>query len=154
MRQLGLNHVHMGPRVNNTPLTFVALDDSAACSRQFRAGDTRLHHKQWMIITSDKFILQTVAEATLEFDESPIRGSKPCAINFSHYECECIDKELDKFLQFGIVERVEHSHDEFISNKATNGRRAAMPRWAISCYEANYSRLGFPYHPNIRGVVN
>ena len=24
-----------------------------------------------------------------------------------------------------------------------NGRRAATPRWAISCYEANYSRLGF-----------
>ena len=127
----------MGPRVNNTTLTFVALDDSAACSRQFRAGDTRLHHKQWMTITSDKFILQTVAEATLEFDESPIRGSKPCAINFSHYECECIDKELDKFLQFGIVERVEHSHDEFISNIFIRDKKDGSHRVILNLLELN-----------------
>ena len=137
MRQLRLNHVHMAPKVNNTPLTFVALDDSAACSRQFRAGDTRLHHKQWMTITSDKFILQTVAGATLEFDESPIRGSKPRAINFSHYECECIDKELDKFLQFDIVERVEHVHDEFISNIFIRDKKDGSHRVILNLIELN-----------------
>ena len=43
---------------------------------------------------------------------------------------------------------------EVCYNKATNGRRAATPRWAISCYEANYSRIGFLYHPIIKRLVS
>ena len=56
-----------------TPLLYLA--SIPATNVQFNAGDTRLHHDEWRLLTSDRFILQTVAGATLEFDANPVQLS-------------------------------------------------------------------------------
>lgn len=90
-----------------------------------------------MTITSDKLILQTVAGATLDFDDSPTRVSKPRAIHFSDYERECINKEMNKFLQLDIVERVEHMHDEFVSNIFIRDKKDGSHRVILNLLELN-----------------
>ena len=110
-----------------------------------------------MTITSDKLILQTVAGATLDFDDSPTRGSQPRAIHFSDYECECINKEMNKFLQVGIVERVEHMHDEFVSNIFIRDKKDGSHRVILNLLEFNQF---IAYHnfkmdrPTIDTVIN
>ena len=90
-----------------------------------------------MTITSDKLILQTVAGATLDFDDSPTRVSKPRAIHFSDYERECINKEMNKFLQLDIVERVEHMYDEFVSNIFIRDKKDGSHRVILNLLELN-----------------
>ena len=89
---------------------------TANVSAQFRAGDTRLHHDKWKLITSDTFVLKTVAGASLEFDVFPVQLSIPRAIQFSDYEFQAVDAQISKFVKLGIVEEVAHCQGEFVSN--------------------------------------
>ena len=44
---------------------------------------------------------------------------------------------MDKFLQFGIVERVEHSHDELISNIFIRDKKDGSHRVILNLLELN-----------------
>ena len=82
----------------------------------FTAGGTRYCLEQWRRLTSDNFILQTVAGAILEFDASPPHMATPTPLRFSKLEFELIDEQIVDFLEKGIVETAVHTEPEFISN--------------------------------------
>ncbi len=71
----------------------------------FRAGGLKDCVHAWTEITSDPFVLDTVAHCHLEFDslpESGISSSRPY-FTFNESEQKVIDGEIDKFLQKGII---------------------------------------------------
>ena len=113
-------------------LSFVA-DDTL----MFRAGGTRSHLIQWRELTSDKFILQAVTGVALEFDEVPMQRSQPQSLQFAKYEYDVIDKQIDEYLRSGIVQRVDHSQGEFISNVFIRDKKNGAHRLILNLINFN-----------------
>ena len=91
-------------------------EDITLVQNMFKAGATKLCHDQWLKVTSDKFILQAVAGTMLEFEDGLPSFCQPRRLQFTDFESAVIDKQIKEFLQLGIVEKTEHSPEEFISN--------------------------------------
>ena len=62
----------------------------------FRAGATRNQYINWLNLTSDKFILQTITGARLEFEEPPNQTYSPQPLKFSDQEFNLM--RLDCFM--------------------------------------------------------
>ena len=69
----------------------------------------------WETLTEDKFILQVVKGAKLEFNDIPVQNIVPNEIKCSHKEKELIEAEIYKYREKHIISEVEHCPDEFIS---------------------------------------
>ena len=81
------------------------------------AGKTKCFKHNWFKITSDSYIRKTICGYKLEIEDIPIPKVIPKPIKFSHEEQEQINKEIDRFLECGIIEKVnEINEGEFISN--------------------------------------
>lgn len=80
------------------------------------AGNLRNFISNWRQITSDPWILETVAGYHLEFETVPIQLGLPQPPPFNKTEKDLIDNEVDKLLKKGAITKVAHSKEEFISN--------------------------------------
>ena len=98
----------------------------------FRAGGIRDNFAIWQTLTSDKFILQTIAGVRLEFKETPRQTDRPRPLNFSDYEFDIIDQQIKEFLQLGIVEEATHAQQEFISNVFSRHTRNGASRLILN----------------------
>ena len=112
-------------------------NDTTFVQNMFVAGATQLCHDQWLYVTSDKFILQAVAGTMLEFVDElpPLR--QPRRLQFTDFESDVIDKQIIAFLQLGIVEKTEHSSDEFISNIFIRDKKDGSHRLILNLVELN-----------------
>ena len=91
-------------KLKNTPENFIA-------------GKTKCFKHNWFKITSDSYIRKTICGYKLEMEDIPSQKVIPKPIKFSHEEQEQINKEIDRFLECGIIEKVnEINEGEFISN--------------------------------------
>ena len=118
-------------------MLYLASIPATVTNAQFQAGDTRLHHDGWKCLTSDRFILQTVAGATLEFDANPVQLSQPRTIKFSDYEFNGIDDQITKFLKSGIIERATHCNGEFVSNIFARDKKDGSLRVILNLIDLN-----------------
>ncbi|MEG7523291.1 MAG: hypothetical protein M3H12_09340, partial [Chromatiales bacterium] len=82
----------------------------------FKAGGIKYCIAKWNELTTDSFILQTVAGATLNLYAPPYQMVKPKPIKLSQSEFEIMNEHIVDFLATGIVEKVGHTDPEFISN--------------------------------------
>ena len=103
----------------------------------FRAGRIRDNFAIWQTLTSDKFILQTIAGVRLEFEETPRQTDRPRPLNFSDYEFEIIDQQIKEFLQLGIVEEATHAQQAFISNVFSRHKRNGASRLILNLIHLN-----------------
>ena len=119
----------------------------------FRAGAIRDKYAIWQTLTSDTFILQTIAVVRLEFEETPSQTDRPRPLKFSDYEFDIIDQQIKEFLQLGIVEEAAHAQQEFVSNMFSRHKRNESSRlilkfgtfeqiYAISSFLNGYDRSG------------
>ena len=69
-------------------------------------------------MTHDKWILDVVKGYKIEFIGEPFQFHIPNSLNFSAIEYEAAQKEIEKFLQKQIIEKVNDNHLEntFYSN--------------------------------------
>ena len=118
-------------------MLYLASIPATVTNAQFQAGDTRLHHEEWKCLTSDRFILQTVAGATLEFDANPVQLSQPRTIKFSDYEFNGIDNQITNFLKSGIIERATHCNGEFVSNIFARDKKDGSLRVILNLIDLN-----------------
>lgn len=80
------------------------------------AGNLRNYISNWRQITSDPWILETVAGYHLELENVPIQPSIPKAPPFNQTEIDLIDNEVSKLLEKGAITQVAPKDEEFISN--------------------------------------
>ena len=62
---------------------------------------------------------------------------QPRRLQFTDFESDVIDKQIIAFLQLGIVEKTEHSSDEFISNIFIRDKKDGSHRLILNLVELN-----------------
>ena len=70
----------------------------------------------WQTITSDYCILSSIKRVKIEFVDCPKQTMIPREYNFDATEVIIIDKQIEKFLQTGVIETTTHCEGEYISN--------------------------------------
>ena len=71
---------------------------------------------KWRQITSDPWVLESIAGYHLEFESEPVQYCLPKAPPFNPMEIKLIDNEVIKLIDKGAVVPVLYEHKEFISN--------------------------------------
>ena len=81
------------------------------------AGRLKEFGPQWHKITSDTEVLDWVQNCHIEFidDIEPVQLGGHKVSNFNQSELSIIDREIEKLLSKGVLERGSHSDGEFIS---------------------------------------
>ena len=102
------SQVHIDPYNLSHSLT---LNDS-----EFRAGSLREKIHVWRKITSDQQILKLISGISLTFTERPYQEKFPHEIQFTGNFKTLVQKELDKFLLQGIIEKSQWHDGDFLSN--------------------------------------
>ena len=83
----------------------------------FIAGKISNNYENWKKITSDKFLLDIVANGyKLEFESHPCLLCTQKPIKFNKHEKSVITELLEKLQNKGIIKRVKHEFGEVISN--------------------------------------
>ena len=84
--------------------------------KKFKAGriSTRLH--RWERLTSDQRILDDIRGFRIPFLREPIQTRIPNPIRFSDKERDVVRNEIESLLGKQVIEKVDHSSGEFISN--------------------------------------
>ena len=70
------------------------------------AGRLQYFLSQWMTITKDAWVLDTISHCHIEFRKTPIQKRIPRAIAFSETETRLIDAEISAMLAKGAFEQV------------------------------------------------
>ena len=91
----------------------------------FEAGKTGLYSEEWEKLTSDKWILATVTGHHVEINKTPVQHRIPNQLKFSADENVKIEKELERFLKYKVIETVQdiQAKGEFISNIFTRPKK-------------------------------
>ena len=88
--------------------------------QNFEAGKTRYFKNNWFDIshiTNDFFIRNTICGYKVEMENFPLQMVIPKPITFSTEEQNQISKEIKRFLECKIIEKVNDTNErEFISN--------------------------------------
>ena len=74
------------------------------------------HISYWRNLTSDPWVLETIAGYHLEFESVPIQLNLPRPPPFKRAEIQLIDEEVDKLLNKGAIQIALPCHEEFLSN--------------------------------------
>ena len=70
----------------------------------------------WRHLTSDPWVLESIAGYHLEFENVPFQVSLPKPPPFNETEMDLIDKEIEKLLAKGAIDYAFSCKDDFISN--------------------------------------
>ena len=102
--------------LNNTP-------------KNFQGGKLAGNYENWLQITSDKWILDTIRGYEIEFNETPYQENIPAPLRLNKSEQEALDNEIVKFIDLGIVEEcIPNQPDSFYSNLFTREKRDGSKR--------------------------
>ena len=91
----------------------------------------------WNDLTSDQYILDCVEGIKLNFNMTPFQFFVPNEISCSLVEKEEIEAELSKYLEKSIIELVEHSPGEFISQIFRRPKRSGGLRIILNLSKLN-----------------
>ena len=88
------------------------------------AGKTAMHFNEWVKLTSDRWILNTVCGYSVELCKQPFQMIRPSPIKFNELEMLQIQEELQRFSNCKIIEEVHGSDpNEYISNIFTRPKK-------------------------------
>ena len=79
------------------------------------AGRISLFLDTWASLTSDKNLLQIVNGVKIPFQSIPFQTEIPNQIHCSISEKTLMDAEVDRFIQSGVIKKVEPCPGQFIS---------------------------------------
>ena len=84
----------------------------------FEAGKTRFFVQEWENITSDPFVLRSIKNCKLDFDQSnpPTQVKEPRPIQFNQSESKVVENEVQNLLAKGVIEKCEPSNNQYVSN--------------------------------------
>ena len=99
--------------VHNFPVKF----------RDFVAGGLGQNIHVWRTLTSDPSILKLLEGVELDFKETPVQHRLPHEIQFSDHEKILVQAELQKFLDWGIIEETTILPGDFVSNLFTRPKK-------------------------------
>ena len=104
----------------------------------FQAGKTSLFKNAWFKITNDSWIRNTISTGyKVEFED---KSFIPKPLKFSCEEQQKIDKEIARFLQCKIIEKVDKVEDnEFISNIFFRPKKGGRVRIILNLKSFNTS---------------
>lgn len=104
----------------------------------FVAGKTRFHVNNWLKLTNDKWILQTICGYHVELTMFPDQKTIPKPLKFDEIEQDNISVEINRFLKCGIIEEVQHASDnEYISNIFTRPKKEGKIRVILNLKQFN-----------------
>ena len=89
---------------------------NTAVNVPYVAGRLKQFVLVWQTITFDYFILSSIKGVKIEFVEYPKQTMIPREYNFDATELVIIDRQIEKFLQTGVIEKTTHREGEYISN--------------------------------------
>ena len=78
-------------------------------------GRLKYFYNFWKTLTHDKTILEAIRGYRLDFDDTILQNHFPHPIRCSYTKKQKIDGQIVKFLNSGIIKKVEHCEGEFIS---------------------------------------
>lgn len=84
--------------------------------KSFKAGRLSCRLHKWAELTSDPVILDVITGLKIPFISEPVQERIPHPIRLSPVEHSVVQEELTALLDKGVIEIVEHSPGEFISN--------------------------------------
>ena len=83
-----------------------------------------MHFNEWVKLTSDRWILNTVCGYSVELCKEPLQIIRPSPIKFNELEMLQIEEELQRFSNCKIIEEVHDSdQNEYISNIFTRPQK-------------------------------
>ena len=101
-------------------------------------GRLKQFTSQWQCITSDPFILNSVKNYKIEFENGePMQFMPPKEINFTKPEQEVIDNEIDKLLTKGVISETTHCPGEYISTIFIRPKKAGGFRLILNLKNLN-----------------
>ena len=83
---------------------------------EFLVGGLAKKYQKWTTLTSDPEILGYVQGVKLDFTEEPVQDKLPHEIKFSAQEEKMVRKEINKFLELGILKRSSLQTGDYVSN--------------------------------------
>lgn len=83
---------------------------------QFISGGLANKVKEWQKISSDPWILSTISDYKIEFDETPFQYKIPLPIKFNQKQTEIIDQEVLELLNKWAISKSKFEINQFISN--------------------------------------
>ena len=92
------------------------IDHNSSVNVPYVAGRLKQFVSVWQTITSDYCILSSIKGVKIEFVDCPKQTMIPREYNFDATEVVIIDKQIEKFLQTGVIETTTHCKGEYISN--------------------------------------
>ena len=107
-----------------------------SAASNFVAGNIKCYLSNWMKLTSDVSILETVTGYHIQFDSTPGQSKTP-QISLSQNEEAVLAKEIEKFIQKGVINKVSHEKGEFISTVFTRPKKDGSHRMILNLKNLN-----------------
>ena len=92
------------------------IDHKSSVNVPYVAGRQKQFVSVWQTITSDFFILSSITGVKIEFVDYPKQTMIPREYNFDATEVVINDKQIETFLQTGVIETTTYCEGEYISN--------------------------------------
>ena len=91
----------------------------------------------WNKLTTDGFILQCIKGVKIDFNSDIIQTNLPNQICCAEDEKSKIDAEITKFIECGIIEKVEHTQGEYISHIFSRPKKSGELRIILNLKPLN-----------------
>lgn len=92
------------------------LEQLPSSVRHFRAGNISFHIDQWQKITSDSWVLQTVAGLKIPFKDLPSQLHEPKPFNLSKTQSDTLSQVIDQLCEKQVIEVSMEEPGQVISN--------------------------------------
>jgi len=79
------------------------------------AGKVKLHLQEWSRLTSDRFILNMIKGASMEFIETPYQTQSPKEYKMDKNCKELLNKEVKKLLEKKVIQKANVEKDQYVS---------------------------------------
>ena len=120
-------------------------------------GRLHLFSHFWSSITSDRFVLQTVAGLHLDFFEEVYQNSPALQLKFSLEEEKAADEEIRSLLLCGAIIESVHEEGEFISNVFLRPKKTGGFRMILNLKKLNkfirYNKFKMETSMNILNLI-
>ncbi|XP_028407533.1 uncharacterized protein LOC114530148 [Dendronephthya gigantea] len=123
--------------------------------QSFRGGQLKHYYNEWVKLTSDSEILNTVSGLSIDFVNQPTQNDCPRPYALSGFEQSVIDDEITKLLSKGVITTSCHEPGEYFSNVFVRKKKDGSYRMILNLKGLNRD---VEYHhfkmDNIKTVIN
>ena len=113
------DHLHFQVSLRNY------IDHNSSVNVPYVAGRLKQFVSVWQTVTSDYSILRSIKGVRIEFVDYPKQTMIPRECNFDASEAVIIDKQIETFLQTGVIETTTHCEGEYIQLYSFGQRKMA-----------------------------